>query len=241
MTMKPQIVIENYQGAHNANLPQSLDRLEKGRTYKDLSTVCIVPTRGVIPAKVVQNWMGMIPTMNQKFTRIFMIGMEVGEAYNRAIEVILGNPELSKWKYILTLEEDNLPPPDGLIKLYENIENYAALGGLYWVKGEGGQPMIYGDPAEPELNFRPQPPRQEIQECNGLGMGFTLFKTEVFKDPKLEKPWFKTCNEWSPDGGSRVYTQDLYFFEKIRKLGYKVACDTRVKVGHYDVDNDVVW
>ena len=241
--MRPQIIIENYntQGIHNANLAESLERLEKGKGYRDLSTICIVPTRGMIPAKVTQSWMSMIPAMNQKFTRIFMIGMEVGAAYNAAIETVLGNPDLSKWKYVLTLEEDNIPPPDGLIKLYENIDNYAALGGLYWTKGEGGQPMIYGDPNDPELNFRPQLPIKDIQECNGLGMGFTLFKLDVFKDPKIENPWFKTCQEWNPVDGAKIYTQDLYFFEKIKKLGYKVACDTRVKVGHYDVEADVVW
>ena len=239
--MKPQIVFENYQGTHNADLFRSVERLEKGKAYRDLSTICIVPTRGMISAKVTQCWMSMIMPMNQKFTRVFMIGMEVGEAYTSAIAQILAHPDLSKWKYILTLEEDNLPPPDGLIKLYENIDNYVALGGLYWTKGEGGQPMIYGDPKDSELNFRPQQPLQEIQECNGLGMGFTLFNLDMFKDPRIEQPWFKTFNEWDPQKGAKVYTQDLYFFEKIRKLGYKVACDTRVKVGHYSFETDVVW
>ncbi|TSC90964.1 MAG: hypothetical protein CEN90_691 [Parcubacteria group bacterium Licking1014_17] len=239
--MNPQIVIENYQGTHNANLQQSVARLEKGRGYRDLSTICIVPTRGMIPAKVTQAWMGMIAPMNQKFTRIFMIGMEVGEAYTAAVENILNHPELSKWKYILTLEEDNIPPPDGLLKLYENIDDFDAIGGLYWTKGEGGQPMIYGDPNDPELNFRPQPPVMDIQPCNGLGMGFTLFKMDIFKDSRIEKPMFKTWNEWDPQKGVKMYTQDLYFFEKIKKLGYRVACDTRVRVGHYDVGADVVW
>lgn len=239
--MNPQIVIENFQGMHNANFLQSIDRLNNGQGYRDLSTICIVPTRGMIPAKVTQAWMGMIPLMNQKFTRIFMIGMEVGEAYTAAIENILANPELSKWKYVLTLEEDNIPPPDGLVKLCENIETYDVIGGLYWTKGEGGQPMIYGDTKDPELNFRPQPPVMDIQPCNGLGMGFTLFKLDIFKDQRVEKPWFQTLQEWTPDKGGRVYTQDLYFFEKIKKLGYKIACDTRVRVGHYDVGMDIIW
>ena len=99
--MKPQIVIESYnpQGIHNTNFLESVSRLEKGKGYKDLSTICIVPTRGVIPAKVVQAWMGLFSAMNQKFTRIFVIGMEVGDAYENAVESILNNPELSKWKY----------------------------------------------------------------------------------------------------------------------------------------------
>ena len=239
--MNPQIIIPQFEGEHNLRT-DSLARLQKGRAYQDLSTVIVCPTRGMITAKVVQSWMGLIRPMNQKVIGpMFIVGMEVGDAYTAAMEMILSNPELSQWKYVLTIEEDNMPPPDGLLKLYENIDNYSAVSGLYWTKGEGGQPMIYGDPNDPELNFRPQMPTKDIQECNGLGMGFSLFKLDLFKDPKIEKPWFKTCNDWDPQKGAKVYTQDLYFFEKIRKLGYKVACDTRVKVGHYDAGMDIVW
>lgn len=239
--MDPQIIIPQFEGEHNLRA-DSLTRLQKGKVYQDLSTVIVCPTRGMITAKVVQNWMGLIRPMNQKVIGpMFIVGMEVGDAYTAAIEMILSSPELSKWRYVLTVEEDNMPPPDGLLKLYENIDKYAAIGGLYWTKGEGGQPMIYGEGKDDDLHFRPQMPTQEIQECDGLGMGFTLFKMEIFKDPKIEKPFFKTCQDWDPQKGAKVYTQDLYFFEKIRKLGYKVACDTRIKVGHYDVGMDIVW
>lgn len=231
MTLKPQIILDSFSTVTN-----------KVAKYKDASTICIIPTRGQIPAKVVQNWWGLMPPMNQKFIRMFMIGMEVGVAYSAAIEQILAHPILSQWKYILTLEEDNMPPPDGLIKLYDHHDKFDVIGGLYWTKGEQGQPMIYGDPKEKDLNFIPQVPLSDtIQECNGLGMGFTLFKMDVFKDPKLPRPFFKTQQEYFPGQGVKSYTQDLYFFENIKKLNYKVACDTRVKVGHYDPENDIVW
>lgn len=240
---KPQIVVENLQGFHNSNLEQTQKRLLKGNTYRDLSTICIRPTRGMIPAKVVQSWESMMTPMNQKFLRITMIGMEVGEAYSQAIDFILSHPDLSKWKYVLTLEEDNMPPPDGLLKLYEAMNmGYDAVQGLYWTKGEGGQPMIYGDPNTFPMNFIPQLPKIDtVQAANGLGMGFTLFKMSIFKDPKLEKPFFKTIQEHIPGVGTKVYTQDLQFFERAGRLGYKFACDTRVKVGHYDYDRDIVW
>ena len=152
---EPQIILGGDLGFHNADLEASEERLEKGKQYRDLSTVCVVPTRGMIPARVVENWMGLMTPMNNAFFRIFVSGMEVGEAYNQAVEVILAHEQLSKFKYLLTLEEDNMPPPDGLLKLYESIDGYAAVGGLYWTKGEGGQPMIYGDP-KGVLSFQPQ-------------------------------------------------------------------------------------
>ena len=156
--MKPQIVIPDL-GAHNKDLEASRDRLFKGTTYRDLSTICIIATRGLIHAKVLQSWFGLMTAMNQKFIRLFAMGMEVGQAYNSMVEFILGHSDLSKWPYILTLEEDNMPPPDGLLKLYESMDKFDVVQGLYWTKGEGGQPMIYGDPGVMPKNFIPQVPK----------------------------------------------------------------------------------
>lgn len=242
--MKPAVVIENLNlGLHNADLQATIDRLNKGKTYQDLSTVIICPTRGMISDRVVQSWMGLIKPMNQKVIGpLFIRGYEVGEAYNMGFDMVLSNPELSKWKYVLTVEEDNLPPPDGLMRLYESMDTYDVVGGLYWTKGEGGQPMIYGDPAVQPINFIPQVPKLDaVQPANGLGMGFNLWKIEMFKDEKLSRPWFKTLNDYVPGKGIQSYTQDLYFFERAGKLGYKFACDTRVRVGHYDAVMDIVW
>lgn len=238
---EPQIIVGHEGGFHNEDLDFSGTRLEKSKSYRDLSTICVIPTRGKVDIKVVESWWGLMTGMNQKFIRVVIRNMEVGEAYNAAVELILNHPDLQGWKYMLTLEEDNMPPPDGLKKLYESIDGYGAVGGLYWTKGEEGQPMIYGNPVG-ILNFIPQIPiPNTLQECNGLGMGFTLFDLDVFRNPDYEKPYFKTLQEWDSSQGGKVYTQDLYAFEKIRKLGYKVACDTRVKVGHYDDVNDMVW
>ena len=231
---------DNFSGSNNANLAASRDRLIRGGTYKDLSTVCIVATRGVIPSKVVQSWLNLASPMNQKFMRIFIEKMEVGDAYNTGVEMVLAHPELSQWKYILTLEEDNCPPPDGLLKLYEAAAKFDAVGGLYWTKGENGQPMIYGDPHRMPKDFVPQLPVPDaVQEANGLGMGFTLFKIDMFK--KVPKPWFKTLQEYAPGQGMRAATQDLYFFQESAKHGFRFASDNRVRVGHYDHATDTMW
>jgi hypothetical protein len=238
---EPKIYVPDV-GIHNKDLDSSVNRLEKSKSYRDLSTIIICPTRGQIPARVVQSWMGLMRPMNQKVVGpIFISGMEVGAAYNAGIEMILANPDLSQYKYVLTIEEDNMPPADGLLKLYEDMEKYDVVQGLYWTKGEGGQPMIYGDPNVMPKNFIPQVPQlNTVQHCNGLGMGFNLFKLDIFKDPDIPKPWFKTVQE-VVSGGARAYTQDLYFYENASKCGYIFACDTRVKVGHYDYQNDIIW
>lgn len=232
-------------GKHNQDLQKSVERLLKGGSYRDLSTICVIPTpTGMLNTKVATAIWSLMTPMNQKFTKFCIEGKEVGQGYNDVVAMILQNPELSKWKYLLTVEWDNLPPPDGLLKLYESIEMYDVVGGLYWTKGEGGQPMIYGNPAEMPKDFRPQVPRVgEVQECNGLGMGFTLFRISMFK--KLASlghwPLFKTLQEFVPGQGAALGTQDLFFFSLAGREGYRFASDNRVLVGHLDQQSGEVW
>lgn len=230
-------IVTNDIGWHNQHFDVTRERLLKGGSYKDLSTVWFVPTRdGTLHTRVVSAFVGLQRPMNQPcIGPIFLNNMEIGDAYNQAVEMILGNPELAKFKYMLTVEADNLPPSDGLIRLYEAIQTYDGVGGLYYTKGEMGQPMIYGSPSVMPRNFVPQVPQPDtIQHCNGLGMGFNLFRIEMFK--KMPKPWFKTVQE-----SGKCFSQDLWFYNNAASHGFKFACDTRVKVGHFDAANNMVW
>jgi len=240
MEKEPRILIGDTVGKNNEDLDKSVQRVDKSKMYEDQSTIIICPTRGVFPTRVVQSWMKLMRPMNQSVAGpIFAESMKVDTAYESLITYILSNDYLKKYKYILTIEEDNLPPPDGLIRLYESMDKYDVVGGLYWGKGEEGFPMIFGDPKNPN-DFKPQTPIPgEVQEANGLGMGFNLFKLDMFKD--IPQPWFKTVQEIDDQGNSVSNTQDLYFYKKAKELGYKFACDNRVLVGHYDNRTDIVW
>lgn len=240
--MEPQIISSYDGGKHNADLDKTISRLGKSGAYKDLSTIIIIPALGSVPTKAVASWLNMYSPPNQKVARLFAVGMEVGEAYSRTIQSILDHPELSKWKYILCLEHDNIPPPDGFVNLLSTAEanpEYSAIGGLYFTKGEGGQPQIWGNPKEFPLNFKPCPPDPNggLVECNGTGMGFTLFRLSMFKDERLRKPWFKT----TADKDNGCYTQDLYAWSDFKKHGHRCAIDCSIRVGHYDVNSDICW
>lgn len=228
-----ELQIASNPGRHNTDLQSSINRLLRANSYRDLSTVCILPTSGTVHARVVQNWMTHLTQMNQKFVRLPIITKNKYDAFNNAIQGILTTPGLKDFKYILTMEEDVMPPYDGLIKLYENIEKYDVVGGLVWDKGPEGKPKIYGIPhmiPQTFLSVAPYP--DTIQSCLGLSTEFTLFKLSIFEDQRIQKPWFLANHE---------ERSEVYFFENIHKVGYTVACDTRVKVGHYDAKNDIVW
>jgi len=237
--IKPQLIQFDGAGEHNKDLKATRSRLLKGGSWKRQRIVVVIPSADLIPAKVALSHWSLAFPPNNGVVRLLALGQEVGEAYSNAIEQVLANPELSQWEYLLCIEHDNMPPPDGVLKLIEKMEahpEFAAIGGLYFTKGEGGCAQIWGNPKE-VLNFMPQlpDPNGGLVECCGTGQGFTMFRLAMFKDPQLRKPWFKTQKE----GG--ISTQDLYFWSDARKYGYRCAIACDIKVGHYDHSTDICW
>ena len=222
-----------------------------GSTYRDNSTIVIVPGRDeMIHHRVFQTWQNLMPLMNQKRTFVFIIGHEVGVAYNNAIQHILQDPELSKWKYILTLETDNLVPPDAHIQLLKTLDDgkYDGVSGLYWTKGDVNMPMAYGDPemfrATGVMDFIPRDVREplakgDVMEVNGIAMGCSLYRLDLFRE--VPPPWFVTVAKFAPGVGIQLATQDLNFCEKARRLGKRFAVDMNVRVGHIDVRDGTVY
>ena len=248
--LKPQIV-SIADGVHNANLEVSRARILQGGSWKKQRTIILYPSADTIPMKVVLPFMSMATPPNQAVHRMALLGMEIGDAYSSAIEAILANGELAGWEYLMTIEADNLIRPDTLVRLIESMEKYpqyACIGALYWTKGFGGVPQIWGDKSDPVMNFRPQPPRlphenDGMVECWGTGMGANLWRLPMFKDQRLRRPWFKTINGVNGPG---IGTQDLYFWGDAQKFGYRCAVDCKITCGHYDLEGkfgppDTVW
>lgn len=238
--MKPQLVIQDFGGMHNADLAGTRARLIKGGSWKKQRIIVILPAADLIPAKVALSHWNLYFPPNNGVVRMLALGMEVGDAYSTAIEQILAHPDLSQWEFVLTIEHDNTPPPDGVIKLVERMEahpEFAGIGGLYFTKGhEHSVAQIWGDPKD-VLNFRPQPPDPNggLVECVGTGMGFNMWRLSMFHDNRLRKPWFKT------ERHAGIATQDLYFASDARKFGYRFCVDCSIKVGHYSYEEDFTY
>lgn len=228
---EPRIIIENWEGKNNTE--ERYKKYKELGLYRNLATIWVTPTRGKTLTKIAFNWMNVIGGFNQALVKFCVECMEVGAAYNFALKEIFANPQFKNFQYLFTVEEDNTVPPDALIKLYESIQEYDAVSGLYWLKGPDGVPQIWGDPLTKD-NFVPQKPIPDtIQRCNGIGMGCALWRLDMFKNPGFTYgEWFKTGNGM---------TQDLYFCKNATALGYKFAVDTRVKVGHVDMESGDIW
>ena len=145
---KPELVVTDFSGGHNADLGKTRARLIKGASWKRQRIVVVLPADAMIATKVALSHWNLAFPPNNGVVRILAQGMEVGEAYSAALEQILAHPELGSWEYMLTIEHDNMPPADGVLKLLERMEDHpelACIGGLYFTKGEGGVAQIWGD------------------------------------------------------------------------------------------------
>jgi hypothetical protein len=235
-------VVDHDPGRHNLDLERGYNRIIEGGSWKKQDIIVLLPAANMVPMKCVMSWWNLIFPPNNGVVKLGLVGDEVGEAYSNAIQMVLDNPQLAKFKYILTVEHDNAPPQDGVLKLLKQMEAHpelSVISGLYWTKGEAGVPQIWGDINDPIINYRPQPPALDggLVECYGTGMGFVMWRLDMFKDERLRRPWFKTTK--SPQEG--VCTQDLYFSTDARKYGYRFAVDCSCLVGHLDVAANVMW
>ena len=240
-----------------------------GSSYKNYSTVIVIATRGKKTESclcecgktvsieyqmgfhpwVVEGWKRLIKPMNVPIIELVISGHEVGVAYEEAMEQILTNPQLEGFKYVLFMEDDVIIPYipasyGALIELYKHLETYDVACGIYWTKGEPSLPLIYGDgniknpiPFKVNTNWR----TGDVVEVNGAGMGFALMKRSIFEDKRLERPFFKSLNEVTPTGQQIGSTQDLYFYNKIKQLGYRICVDTNIRAGHLDIISEKVY
>jgi hypothetical protein len=244
--------------------PESIKGYEDSRYYRDLSVAWVIPTRGFYPAEVVDAWdMIQWPTNQFRSGRIAVKKMEVGAAYNLLVELTRDETlvrrnfgdvyaaHVLKSRWVLTTEEDNIIPPDGVQKLFTAIyacpdcggevsgeewrcaaghKGYDAVAGLYHMKQQPPVPMAYGHPDDPN-DFKPRSvkeatERDEVMEVNGIPMGFTLFRKSLFD--KVSKPWFQTTD---------ANTQDIFFCKKAKdEAGARFGVHCGVKVGHLNVD-----
>lgn len=233
-------------GYHNS-------KLIRGNSYLNKSTAIFTPSRAAIRQEVVNSWLNLMQPMNHKVNRLMITEAEVGVAYNTGFQIILNHEAYRSSAYVLCLEDDNVIPEDALLRLIETIDGrvdgnkYDVVGGLYWSHDVEGIPYCMGSDELFDGGFNSVPlnplPDKEIVPCHVVGMGCCLIRMDFLR--KMEYPYFET-REWFDAtkplfDAKTAISQDGTFFKTVHAMGGKVACDTRVKVGHIDRETGFIW
>jgi hypothetical protein len=130
--------------------------------------------------------------------------------------------------YLFMVDDDMLAPDDLFYKLVAHDKDICAA--LAFTRNPDHKPVIYQEISgyDPVTNcsyslpkFVLNYPRNSLVQCDAVGFGAVLIKTEVLK--KVPKPWFF---------GMEGTGEDVAFCYKARKVGCEVWMDTSIKLGH---------
>jgi len=207
----------------------------------------LTPTLGVASFWYFTGIMDLIWPMNTSKAVIPMpdrVGGEIAEMRNRLVSMCLAlETERQTVHSLFWVDDDVIINRACLLKLASHDRDIAS--GVYFAKGDLGEPLIFGGPCSGTLPFRPD----ETFEAWGWAQGLSLVKTEVYKRMRDELDLGKDrygCPLWYEPSDFRVDketgavcvngTEDFPFFQKANDLGYKclVDCTQHAFGFHYD-------
>lgn len=128
--------------------------------------------------------------------------------------------------HIFFLDDDVAPPLDIIPRLLAHDKDIVT--GHYLMRNFPHQPILFDasmDDGRCVFRFYRENDTGLVEVVN-CGLGAVLIKIDVFKT--MPEPWI-TLGEAEPDS----WCDDISFFNRARKLGYKIFCDLDVKVGHF--------
>lgn len=154
---------------------------------------------------------------------------------NCAEEAIKGD-----YDYLLFIDDDIIPPEDGLCKLLDHMERNITAGvvsGDYLLKGKvshSAHLQLDKDGICTELN-RISDTSNIIESNWMIGLGFALINTEVFK--QIRQPWFLN----NSDKDETNVGEDAFFTELVLQSGYKILIDRTIQCVHMEYSNQTVY
>jgi len=133
--------------------------------------------------------------------------------------------------YLFMIDDDMMCPDDMFEKLYAH--NVDIVAPLAFTRNAPHKPVMYScvegyDHVMKKDYFVNHAvmkyPKNELVECDAVGFGAVLIKTDVLRKVKEKNgSWFmSTCGTG----------EDIYFCYKAKKTGARVFMDTSVKLGH---------
>lgn len=190
---------------------------------------------GTIHAQTAVSLVGALDQLKNVYGASYSVSIQIGGDKAQSMNRLAREAVRGEYDYLMSIDNDMIFPPDGIIKLLENDKDI--VGGNYSVRGNS----VEGDPREAvikvadENGVRKTIPLAHLPtalfKCNALGNGFTLYKTAVFKDMKA--PWFYVTE----DEDGNWSGEDVLFHERAQQAGFEVWCNPQIQIGHIGTFN----
>ncbi|MDQ1307671.1 MAG: hypothetical protein QG671_3504 [Actinomycetota bacterium] len=224
-----------------------------------LGVVIGVPSVGWQSTLFLKSLMTLVPPLNTVINFKFIGTRRYGDPVRPVAEadnILVHEAIRDGAKYLLSIEEDVIPPPMGLRQLMATMglrPESTVVAGIVTSKSIPPEPMIYREDGQGAcFDFA----RGEIFEVASVHMGFTLIRLADLADvpaplvPVRDYPepgdvteirqFFKTSEEAAVDGRDRM-SQDVHFSRLLRSAGKHIYADAGVNCGHFDLANGMVY
>ncbi len=149
-------------------------------------------------------------------------GALIDRARNHLAQQMLDHP--MKATHLFFLDSDIVPEPDTLTRLLAHKR--PIVSGVYRRRLFPHEPMAF---VKKKNELSPIALRKGggMVSVDYVGGGCLLIERKVFE--KLKSPWF--LNEWKE---GRYLSEDFYFCEKAREVGFKIEVDTSIRPLHLE-------
>ena len=181
-----------------------------------MKTLIAIPAMDKIWTITAQCLMNIQPV--GEFGTKFIIGMQVDQARNLLAKYAVEND----FDRILWLDSDMTFSPDIMERLSADLDaGWDVVCGIFFKRKFPVEPVVYKELSKDTITPYWEYPQNSVFPVAGFGFGAVMMKTEVLLD--LEEPPFDHL-----DG----LGEDYSFCARMQRKGRKIACDSRVKVGH---------
>jgi hypothetical protein len=194
-----------------------------------------IPSLGMISIPWHARFQVLQRPTNVNFTSIYEVGLPVDQARNSIVQKALAIPEMT---HLLFIDDDVLLPPDAIRKLWAH--RLPIVAGVYYVKAEPDEPMIYAGPGSGPMYDLPV---EGLIDVWAHGMGCCLMTRDVLlrtgdAAPKTDDGtpiWYHTDRDTALDEDSSLQrTEDLYFMQLCDAAGVARKVDASIFCWHWD-------
>ena len=158
-------------------------------------------------------------------------------------ELIMRDALEGAFDYLFFVDDDIVLPPDALVQLLETAESDPAtgiVGGLYYSR-DSIKPIAVAnwDSSDTSTAHVPAFTSTSTGIVAGIGFGCALLRVAAAR--ALSAPYFPAHVYIETSARlARLCDEDYLYCERVRRAGYNVRLDARVRCGHYDRAGDFI-
>lgn len=185
----------------------------------------IIPITHTVPGDWFVNFLSFM-TYNMQFFELDIKASSwylTAESRNNGIRKSLMSD--SKPDYLFFLDGDNMPKPNTIMQLMHAGKDI--ISALYFERKPPFYPVIRMLDKNGMFYTLTEIEPNTVMRVDAAGAGCLLVKRKVFE--KIPEPWFRV----EEDEKGRLLGEDVYFFMKARKYGFKAYVDTSCICPHW--------